>query len=108
MCREEALPTQTGNGYHGLDISWGMMGLFTSIGHSSPPQCTCSDLNDLSQEIDHFIENYSTGHGGDYMLHTGKNDESEKEAINYAFRDTLLFWSIWNGLPHSKHGVIHG
>lgn len=84
------------------------MGLFTSIGHSSASQCTCSGLDKLSSEIGRVVDSYSTGNVGDYRLHTVNNDDTMEDAINYPFRDALQFWTLWNGpLQPERDGWKH-
>lgn len=78
-------------------------------GDTSRAPCSCDSLNELSNQMDGFIQPNPTGHPEDYKLYTTKDDKSVEEAIFHAFRDTLQFWTIWHGSLEShrwKHMYI--
>ncbi|OJJ94724.1 hypothetical protein ASPACDRAFT_1860739 [Aspergillus aculeatus ATCC 16872] len=87
----------------GVEIPEDVMGLFSAIGDTSRPPCTCDGMDALVAHIDAFIRAAPARRPEDYTLHSGKQDQSSEDVCRFAMRDALQWWTVWHGsLEHHK------
>lgn len=84
---------------YGVEISEEAMPLYSVLGETSAPPCTCFAMADVIKHIDSFLE--TTLPEGilpdDYTITSGKNESTVDEAGLYIMRDTLSWWIHWGG-----------
>ncbi|KAJ5901466.1 hypothetical protein N7495_001994 [Penicillium taxi] len=92
----------------GVEIPEDVMGLFSAIGDTCKPPCTCDKIDALCHHIDDFIRTSPDQQTQDYSLHSGKIDQTAEEVCQYAMRDSLQWWTIWHGsLEHHQWKHIY-
>lgn len=105
MCDMKGLSTGTNGSTpatrYGVEIIEEAMPLYSVLGGTSPPPCTCFDMALIVQHIDDFLATTSDADAGshpdDYVIVSGKDDGGIDETCLYIMRDTLS-WSVhWTG-----------
>ncbi|KAF2807548.1 uncharacterized protein BDZ99DRAFT_489810 [Mytilinidion resinicola] len=75
-CNLKQPSTQNDNVYYGVEINEDAMPLFSALGDTCAPSCSCLEIKEFIKHIEDFIQTASSTHVNDYSLHTGKNDTS--------------------------------
>jgi hypothetical protein len=102
-CELRAPSVRNENIDFGVEIPEDVMGLFSAIGDTSKPPCTCDGIDALCHHIDDFIRASPGQRTEDYSLHSGKVDRTMEEVCQFAMRDSLQWWTIWHGsLEHHQ------
>ncbi|KAJ5683047.1 hypothetical protein N7462_006212 [Penicillium macrosclerotiorum] len=96
-CELQAPSVRNENINFGVEIPEDVMGLFSAIGDTVMPPCTCDSMDALCQHIDDFIRTSSDRRKEDYSLHSGKVDQTAEQVCQFAMRDSLQWWTIWHG-----------
>ena len=79
------------------------MPLFSTLGDTRAPPCSCSNIKGIIQHIDDFIQTAPSTDARDYSLHTEKTDEKIEETCMYAMRDAIQWWANWHGSLEDHH-----
>ncbi|KAG8163882.1 hypothetical protein KVR01_005800 [Diaporthe batatas] len=90
-------PNDEASKRYGIEISEDAMPLYSILGDTCPPPCTCFDMAGVVEHIDAWLETAPETFEDDYAITSGKNDTSIDEAGLYIMRDTLSWWVHWGG-----------
>jgi hypothetical protein len=102
-CELQAPSVRNENINFGVEIPEEAMGLFSAIGDTSKPPCTCDSMDALCWHIHDFIRASPDQRTEDYSLHSGKTDQTAQEVCQFAMRDALQWWTLWHGsLEHHQ------
>jgi hypothetical protein len=96
-CHLKPLLARSNSTYYGVDINEDTMLLFSAMGDTCAPPCSCKGIVELCRHIDDYIQTAPSTHSNDFSIHTGKGDESVDEVCRYAMRDSLQWWANWHG-----------
>lgn len=110
-CDLHPAPKRDANFLYGVEVEEEAMPLFSVLGDTCPPPCTCFEVTKLVEHIDRFIATASDYHEDDYAITSGKNDATIDQVCFYAMRDTLSWWVHWGGglrpsLDYWKHVYV--
>lgn len=83
--------------YSGVEVSEEAMPLFSVLGDTCAPPCTCYGMTSIVQHIDKFLETTPPDHAEDYTISSGKNDIDVDQVCLYVLRDSLSWWVHWGG-----------
>ncbi|ROV98448.1 hypothetical protein VPNG_08522 [Cytospora leucostoma] len=111
ICDMQRPPSPSGSGSstesnesirYGVEISEEAMPLYSILGETCAPPCTCFEMADVIKHIDAFLDTVLPTAGeqalsDDYAITSGKNETSVDEAGLYIMRDTLSWWVHWGG-----------
>lgn len=90
-------PSNEASSRYGVEISEDAMPLYSILGDTCPPPCTCFDMAGVVKHIDAYLETAPENLEDDFTITSGKNDSSVDEAGLYVMRDTLSWWIHWGG-----------
>ena len=102
-CRLNPLSARNNNIFFGVEINEQMMPLFSALGDTCRPACSCGRIEKLCTHISDYIKTAPSSYIDDYSLHTAKGDTSVDEASMYAMRDSLQWWAHWHGSLENHH-----
>ncbi|KAF7596502.1 hypothetical protein BBP40_001374 [Aspergillus hancockii] len=88
---------KNGSARYGVEISEYAMPLYSVLGDTCPPPCTCFDMAAVVQRIDEYLETAPETHPDDFTITSGKNDTDADEVSLYIMRDVLSWWVHWGG-----------
>ncbi|KAI9931056.1 hypothetical protein ASPWEDRAFT_238086 [Aspergillus wentii DTO 134E9] len=97
LCLLQPPASRNGNLDYGFEVDEEAMTIFSCMGGTSRPPCTCKDLDELVEDMENFMSSCATPHPDDYTIHTEKSDTSIEEVALYTMRDTLQWWVTWQG-----------
>ncbi|UNI20309.1 hypothetical protein JDV02_006409 [Purpureocillium takamizusanense] len=87
----------------GVTIDEDATPMFSALGDTCAPPCTCQDVPALVKHIDHFLETFTGDHPADYDIATEKGDGTLDEVALYAMRDCVSWWVHTGGALHPRH-----
>nr|XP_036581493.1 uncharacterized protein CTRU02_08543 [Colletotrichum truncatum]KAF6789844.1 hypothetical protein CTRU02_08543 [Colletotrichum truncatum] len=102
LCDLKPLARKQKGVYYGVHIDEDAMPLFSALGDTCAPDCTCYEIQDIVRRIDGYMETATDHHPDDYEITSGKNDTDLEEMSLYVMRDTLSWWLHWSGGPLRK------
>lgn len=91
------------NVFYGVEINEDVMPLFSALGETCVPTCSCEGIEGLRQYIEEDVKIAPSTNPGDYSLYTGKGDASFNKVCLYAMRDSIQWWSNWHGSLDGHH-----
>ncbi|PWY95831.1 hypothetical protein BO94DRAFT_455286, partial [Aspergillus sclerotioniger CBS 115572] len=104
ICDLTSAPTNNQNHEYGVEISRQLMPIFSTLGDTSLPPCSCHDIKAVRQHIDDYIHTAPNTHPDDYSFFTEKHDTSLDSVCRYVLRDVIQWWACWVGsLDNDKH-----
>lgn len=77
------------NVFYGVEINEDVMPLFSALGDTCVPACSCEDIEGLRQYIEEDVKIAPSTNFDDYSLYTGKGDTSFNDVCLYAMRDSI-------------------
>jgi hypothetical protein len=82
---------------YGVEIDEHAMPLFSVLGDTSQPPCSCHEIQAVVRHIDDWCKAAPDFHPDDYKITTGKDDNDAQQVCLYAVRDALSWWVHWAG-----------
>lgn len=82
---------------YGVELPEYAMPLFSVLGDSTAPPCTCYDMRSVIFHIDAFLASAPDRFPNDYEITSGKDDADINACSLYSMRDTLSWWIHWGG-----------
>nr|WHS04494.1 humulene synthase, terpene cyclase [Phaeosphaeriaceae sp. CF-150626] len=82
---------------YGVELPESAMPLFSVLGDTCAPSCTCYDAPGVIQHIDRYLARAPVRHADDYTITSGKGDVDINQVSLYIMRDTLSWWVHWGG-----------
>ena len=88
---------------YGVEIPEEAMPLFSVLGDTCPPPCSCQAITNVIEHIDRYLEDAPIHHVDDYTVTSGKDDGDINQVSLYIMRDTLSWWVHWGGSLHPNN-----
>ena len=83
---------------YGVEISAEAMPLYSIMGDTAAPECTCYDIKTIVNQIDSFLDRAPENLPGDGLITSGKPCDTSPDQVSlYIMRDTLSWWIHWGG-----------
>ncbi|KAF2134732.1 hypothetical protein P153DRAFT_427379 [Dothidotthia symphoricarpi CBS 119687] len=97
VCTMKQVPAKNDSIRYGVEISEEAMPLFSVLGDTCAPPCSCQDITGVIQHIDKYLENAPVRHVDDNTITSEKGDVDVDQVSLYIMRDTLSWWVHWGG-----------
>nr|A0A2U8U2L5.1 RecName: Full=Alpha-humulene synthase asR6; AltName: Full=Xenovulene A biosynthesis cluster protein R6 [Sarocladium sp. 'schorii']AWM95795.1 humulene synthase [Sarocladium sp. 'schorii'] len=90
--------------HYGVQISEDSMPLFSIMGDTAAPPCTCHRVDEIVKHIDEFLERAPEALPDDGAITSGKPCDTNPDQVSlYAMRDSLSWWVHWGGNLRPEH-----